>query len=98
MPIHERARGDDGSDRFEPLQPDFLGLGGQSSALVVVEPGLFARLFLQDFDLLLEVFDHVLLLAVDPAGQAKEEELKMVHPGRVGVGLQFGQKFCCGGA
>jgi hypothetical protein len=29
-------------DRFEPLQTDFLGLGGQSSALVVVEPGLFA--------------------------------------------------------
>jgi hypothetical protein len=46
----------------------------------------------------LEVFDNVLLIAVDPAGQTDQEELKMVHPGRIGVGLQFGQKFCCGGA
>lgn len=53
---------------------------------------------LEDFDLLREVFDNVLLVAVDPVGRVKEEELKMVHPGRVGVGLRFGQKFCCGDA
>jgi hypothetical protein len=40
----------------------------------------------------------MLLVAVDPTGQAKEEKLKMVHPGRIGVGLRFGQKFCGGGA
>lgn len=33
----------------------------------------------EDLDLLLEVFDDVLLVAVDPTGQAYEEELKMVH-------------------
>jgi hypothetical protein len=27
----------------------------------------------------LEIFDHVLLVAVDPIGQAKEDELKLVH-------------------
>src|ERR1039458_5927564 len=38
MPIRQRARGKDGGDLFEPLQIDFLGLGGESWALVVVEP------------------------------------------------------------
>jgi hypothetical protein len=52
----------------------------------------------EDLDLLLEVFDRVLLIAVDPAGQTDEEQLKMVHPGRIGGGLQFGQGFCYGEA
>jgi hypothetical protein len=98
MPSQKGARGGDGGDLFEPLQTDLFGLGGQPAALVVIEPGLFAQLLPEDFDLLLQVFDDVLLVAVDPAGQAKEEKLKMVHPGRIGVGLQFGQNFCCGGA
>ena len=37
-------------------------------------------------DLLLEVFDDPLLITVDPAGQAKEKELNMAQPGRVGAG------------
>ena len=83
MPIQKRARGGDGGNLFEPLQTDFLGFGGQSSALLVVEPGLFAQLLLEDFDLLLEVFDDVLLVAVDPAGQTEEDELILVHARRV---------------
>src|ERR1035437_1912115 len=98
MPSQQRARGDDGGDLFELLQTDSLGLGGQSSALVVIEPGLLAHLLPEDLDLLLEVFDRVLLIAVDPAGQTDEEQLKMVHPGRIGGGLQFGQEFCYGEA
>ena len=98
MPTQQRARSDDGGDLFEPLQTDFLGLGGQSSALVVVEPGLLAQLLPEDQDLLLEVFDRVLLIAVDPAGQTDEEQLKLVHPGRIGGGRQFGQEFCYGEA
>jgi hypothetical protein len=50
---------------------------------------------LEDFDFLLKVLDGILLVAIDPARQAKEEKLKMIHPGRIGVGLQFGQKFGC---
>ena len=75
MPIQERARGDDGGDLLEPMPTDFLGLSGQSSALVVVEPGLFAQSLLEDFDLLLEILDDVLLVAVEPAGQTDEDEL-----------------------
>ena len=85
MPVQERARGDDAGDLLEPMRTDVFGLGGQPSALVVVEPGLLVQLLPHDLNLLLEVFDHVLLMAVDPAGQTNEEELKMVHPGRIEV-------------
>jgi hypothetical protein len=50
---------------------------------MVVEPGLFAQLFLEDFDLVLEVFDEVLRVAVDRAGQTEEDELKLLHTPRV---------------
>lgn len=67
---------------------------GELLALVIAEPGLFAQLLLEDFDFLLEVLDNILLLAVDPTGQANAEKLKMVHPGRIRVALQLGEKFC----
>jgi hypothetical protein len=95
MPSQEGARGGNGGQLLEPCQPEFLGLDGQPAALVVVEPGLFAQLLLEDFDFLLKVLDGILLVAIDLARQAKEEKLKMIHPGRIGVGLQFGQKFGC---
>jgi hypothetical protein len=64
---------------LEPLQPDLPGLGGQPSALVIVESGLFAQLLLEDCDLLLEVLNSILLVAVDATGHAQHEELKPVH-------------------
>ena len=60
-------------------QTDLLGLGGQPSPLIVVEPGPVAELLLENFDLLLESFDDILLVAVDPAGQAYHKELKPVQ-------------------
>ena len=98
MPIQESARCHQSCELSEVFETDLLGFGGKPSALVVVEPGLLVQLLPHDLNLLLEVFDHVLLMAVDPAGQTNEEELKMVHPGRIEVGLQFGQKFCYRGA
>jgi hypothetical protein len=50
------------------FEADLLGLGRQPSALGVVEPSLLAQLLLGDFDLLLEIFDQVLLVAVYPTG------------------------------
>jgi hypothetical protein len=42
--------------------------------LTVIEPQRFAMNLLQNPDFLLEVFDHGLLLAIDPARQAKESK------------------------
>jgi hypothetical protein len=36
-------------------------------------------LFVEDFHLFLEVLDQVLLVAVDPTGQAYHKELKSIH-------------------
>ena len=73
MPIQKRARGEDDGDLFEPLlQTDFLGLGGESWALVVVEPGLFVHWLLEDFDLLLEVLiTFCWLRLIQPARQMR---------------------------
>jgi len=74
MPIQERARGDDGGDLVEAIQADLPRLGGEPAALIIVESGSFAQLLLQHSDLLLEVFDDVLLLAVHPTGQAHKQK------------------------
>ncbi|HWH69044.1 MAG TPA: hypothetical protein VNT26_06650 [Candidatus Sulfotelmatobacter sp.] len=50
---------------------DLTGLGGQPAALVIVEAGFLAQLFFEDPDLLLEVFNDVLLVAVEPSQTAK---------------------------
>jgi hypothetical protein len=52
------------------FETDLLGFGGKPSALVVVEPGLFTKLFPEHSDLFLQVLDNVLQVAVDPTSQA----------------------------
>jgi hypothetical protein len=78
------------------LQTYFIGLGGESSALVIVEPGLFPQLLLEDFDLLLEVFDNILLVAVDPTSSAGHEELKGIHVLSMKSWARRGQTWCAG--
>ena len=79
MPTQEDAGSGQRGKPLEVFEADLFGPGRQPSALGIVEPRLLAQLFLEDFDLLLEIFDHVLLMAVDPTGHAKEDELKLVH-------------------
>ena len=74
---------DDSRNLLQPAQTDGFGFGSQPTALVIVEPGPFAQLFLEDSDLLLEVLNNVLLVAVDPTGETKQKKLKMVHPDMV---------------
>ena len=54
-----------------------FGLGRESSTLVIGESkSSAAELFLQDAVLLNEVFDGLGLVAVDPAGEGRQEELE----------------------
>ena len=80
MPIQESAWGTQSGNPFEVFEADLLGLGCQPSALCIVEPGFLAQLFVEDFHLFLKILDHVLLVAVDPTGQAYHKELKLIHP------------------
>ena len=73
MPIQEGARGGQSCEPFEVLETDLLGFGGEPSALFVIKPGLFAQLFPEHSDLFLEVFDNILLVAVDPTSQANRK-------------------------
>ena len=74
MPIQEGAGSGQSGNPLEVFEAYLFGLGRQPLPLGIVEPRL-----LEDFDLLLEIFDHVLLVVVDPTGQAKEDELKLIH-------------------
>jgi hypothetical protein len=79
MPIQEGAGSGQSGNPLEVFEANLFGLGRQPLPLGIVEPRLLAQLLLEDFDLLLEIFDHVLLVVVDPTGQAKEDELKLIH-------------------
>ena len=54
-------------------------MGRQPAPLLVIEPGSFAQLLLEDLHLLLEIFDDVLLVTVQTACKADEEQLENVH-------------------
>src|SRR5258707_11419052 len=58
----------------ENLPPNWLALGGQSTALIVVEARPFAQLLLEDSDLLLEVFDYELLALIHPTPEANKQK------------------------
>jgi hypothetical protein len=75
MPLQESAWANQQPEPLEMDGMDFPGLGGQSPTLVISEAGLFAQLLFEDLDLCLEVIDHVLLVTVDPTGQANEQQL-----------------------
>ncbi len=79
VPIQEGAGSGQSGNPLEVFEADLFGLGRQPSALCIVKPGLFAQLLVQDLDLLLKIFDPVLLVAVDPTGQAYHKELKLIH-------------------
>jgi len=83
VPLQERPRAHQGGQPLEPAGIDLAGLGWQPTALVIVEAGFLAQLFSEDPDLLLEVFNDVLLGAVEPPSQAEKQELKRVQGQRM---------------
>ena len=79
MPLQERLWAENRGKAPQSIPPELLRFGGQPAALVVGESWLFAQLFPEDLDLLLEVFDDKLLVTVEPTGQADKHELQSVH-------------------
>jgi len=71
-------------------RPIFLALVASLRRWSSLNRGFFAQVLLEDFDLLLEVFNNVLLVAVDPAGQTDQDELILVHTRRVRL-----YRLCC---
>ena len=80
MPVQKSLRHDNRSESLELIPINPFGLGRQPAPLVVVEPGPSTLLFPQDPDLLLKVFDDILLVTVDPSSETDEKQLERVHP------------------
>jgi len=76
VPGHDRVGSDERGDFTQELETNSLALHGQTSSLIIgqSEP-LPSKLLLQDTILLLKVFDAVLLVPIDPAGECGEEGL-----------------------
>ena len=67
------------ANRSRRCRPERFGLGRQAAPLVIVERGSLAELFFEDSDLFLKILDDALLVSVDPAGKANEQELEGIH-------------------
>ena len=79
MPVQESLRRHNRGESLKLIPTDPFGLGRQSATLVVLEPGPSTQLFPQDPDLLLEIFDDILLVTVDPPSETNEKQLERVH-------------------
>ena len=73
MPSQQSLRCDNTGDLLELPELDLLGLTGQSSSLLIGEAqALGSEMLSQHSNLLPQVFNHVLLIAVHPAGQTNQ--------------------------
>src|SRR5262249_44538776 len=75
-PTEQGVRSDDCGDLAESAAANDLGLASESNSLRISEAlGRTAQLFAQDAVLLLEEFDHCLLLPVYPATKSDQQKL-----------------------
>jgi len=79
MPVQKSLRRHNGGESLELIPADPFGFGREPAPLVVVEPGPFAQSFSENLDLLLKVFDDMLLVTVDPPSETDEQQLGRVH-------------------
>jgi hypothetical protein len=85
MPPEDRVGRHDGCDLPQDPSPESSAFGGEASALVVGQPKAAPlQLPLEDPVLLHQVFDDVLLVAVDPTREGHEQHLQGVDIGRHG--------------
>ena len=78
VPSKQSVRRHEGADLEEPFSTDCLCLGSESTALRIGESqSLSAQLLVQRSILLLEIFDHILLVQVHPAGEDQYQKLNL---------------------
>ena len=67
------------ANRSRRCRPSVLALAAKRRRWSSFEPGPLAKLFFEDSDLFLKILDDALLVAVDPAGKANEQEWEGIH-------------------
>lgn len=76
MPAQNRVRREQCAEFFESLATEDLGFDSETTPLVVAEQDpLLAKFLFEDLVFRSQVFDHFLLLAIDPTGEDGESEL-----------------------
>ena len=82
VPVQRRVGRHDGVELLKDVAADGLGIFGKATALLVGQAdALWAELLAQSAVFGLEVLDHQLPAAVQPAGEYVEEKLKVEgHP------------------
>jgi hypothetical protein len=94
VPAQDGVGRHEGGDLAQEPSPESAAFGGETSALVVGEPEAAAlQPPLEDPVLLDQVFDDVLLVAVDPTCEGHEQHLQGVdigHHGPIIPGLKPG--------
>ena len=80
MPVQKSLRRHNRGESLELIPTHPFGFGRQPAPLVVGEPRPSIQLFPQDPDLLLKVFDDILLVTVDPSSETDGKQLERVHP------------------
>jgi hypothetical protein len=77
VPSQQRVRRDQGFKLVQHLAPECLRFSGESAAFGIGETKApTTRGLLEHSVLLLEIVDHVQLMAVDPTGEHQEEQMK----------------------
>ncbi len=76
MPAQNRVRRDESADLFQHLATEHFAFDRQAPPLVVIEQdAALGELLLEHLILGTQVFDHLLLLTIHPAGQDHEQKL-----------------------
>jgi len=76
MPAQDRIGRHDSGDFLQCLATQYLPFDGQTSALVIVEQDAFLAELLSEHPIFsFQIFDDLLLVAIDPTGQDEKEQL-----------------------
>ena len=79
MPGQQSIRSDETGEWVQSSAADVFAFDGQPSSLIIIEPRFLTQLFFEDANLLLEIRDDILLVAVHPTGERNEEQGERIH-------------------
>jgi len=67
VPGQQSIRRHQAGESIQRFTPQPLAFDSQALALAIIEPRFLAQLFFEHTDFFLQIFDHVLLVAIHPA-------------------------------
>jgi hypothetical protein len=92
VPCQQGGRGHQAGESIQCFTPQPLAFDGQPPALAIIEPRLLAQQFFENTDFFLQIFNHVLLIAIHPTGRAEYLKRKWIHRHRMATPLAIRQR------